>query len=73
VEQPDWAKKTFHVCLTQEQVHTSPDVDTEGRFRDNKMRDHYGWPAYWKGGELGRLPEIESSNRLICASKIPGK
>lgn len=30
VEQPDWAKKTFHVHLTKEQVRHGPDVDQGG-------------------------------------------
>jgi hypothetical protein len=50
VEQPDWAKKAFHVHLTRDQVRHGPDVDAEkpvSRQQETAMKEYYNWPAYW--------------------------
>ena len=47
---PDWQARTFPVSLTQEQVRTSPDVDTDkpvSRQHEIAMSTHYGLPYYW--------------------------
>lgn len=47
---PDWAAKTLPVNLTRDQVHHSPDVDTElpvSRRHEIEMSEYYGWPIYW--------------------------
>jgi uncharacterized protein YrrD len=61
VDQPDWAKKTFHVRLTKEQVRNSPDIDAEkpvSRQQEIAMKDYFGWPAYWEDSEFGFLSSI---------------
>jgi hypothetical protein len=61
VEPPDWAKKTLHVRLTKEQVRHSPDINTEksvSRQEEIAMKEYFGWPAYWEGGEFGLLASI---------------
>jgi len=58
LEQPDWAKKTFHVHLTKEQVRNSPDVDTEkpvSRQQEIAMKEYFGWLAYWEDSEWFNL------------------
>jgi hypothetical protein len=60
IEQPDWAKRIFHVRLTREQVRDSPDVDTEkpvSRQQEIAMEEYWGKMAYWvsthfEGGAL---------------------
>ena len=60
IEQPDWAKRIFHVRLTKEQVRDSPDVDTEkpvSRQQEIAMEEYWGKMAYWvsthmEGGTL---------------------
>ncbi len=56
VEQADWAKKTFHVHLTKEQVRNSPDVDSEkpvSRQQEIALREYFGWTAYWEDSAFG--------------------
>ncbi len=48
--QPVWMSKTFPVELTREQVESSPDADLEktvSRQYEEKLHEHYQWPAYW--------------------------
>ena len=60
IEQPDWAKRIFHVSLTKEQMRDSPDVDTEkpvSRQQEIAMEEYWGKMAYWvsthmEGGAL---------------------
>jgi uncharacterized protein YrrD len=57
----DWQQHSFSVALTQEQVRTSPEVDTYmpvSRQREIQLHQHYGWPYYWTptGAFAGALP-----------------
>jgi sporulation protein YlmC with PRC-barrel domain len=48
--QPVWGGETFPIDLTREQVKNSPDVDLAkpvSRQYEEKLRQHYNWPAYW--------------------------
>ena len=59
VEQPDWAKRIFHVSLTREQVRNSPGADAEKpvvRQQEIAMRDYFGRLAYWLDGKMGAAP-----------------
>ena len=61
VEKPDWAKKTFHVRLTKEQVRNSPDVDAEKPVswqQEIAMSEYFGWPVYWQDNEFSSAPSI---------------
>lgn len=45
-----WADKVIPVKLTQDQVRSSPSIDTAkpvSRQHEMKLRHHYGWPPYW--------------------------
>jgi len=56
IEQPDWAKRIFHVRLTREQVRDSPDVDTEkpvSRQQEIAMEEYWGKMAYWASTHMG--------------------
>jgi len=56
LEKPDWANKTCRAHLTMDQVHNSPDVDTEepvSRQQEIAMRDYFGPLASWVDSELG--------------------
>ena len=72
VERPDWAKKTFHVHLTKEQVRNSPDVDSEkpvSRQQEIAMKEYFGWQAYWGGSELGPLSSIPTGREYPVHTK----
>ena len=62
VKQPVGSDKTVHVALTQQQVQSSPDVDTHqpvSRQHELEFMRHYQYPAYWDGGGLwamGAMP-----------------
>lgn len=46
----DWATRSFHLALTQEQIRKSPSVDTDKPVSRQHERDHfryYGYPYYW--------------------------
>jgi hypothetical protein len=61
VEQPDWAKRSFLVNYTKEQVRNSPDVDTEKpvtRQQEVAMWEYYHWLAYWIDTGLGEESTI---------------
>ena len=67
VEKPDWAKKTFHVHLTKEQVRNSPDVDAEKPVswqQEIAMSEYYGWPVYWQDNEFGSGPPIAAGRKF---------
>jgi uncharacterized protein YrrD len=56
LEKPDWASKTCRAHLTKDQVHNSPDVDTEepvSRQQEIAMRDYFGPLASWVDSEFG--------------------
>jgi hypothetical protein len=55
IEQPDWAKRIFHVHLTRAQLRESPDVDTEkpvSRQQEIAMEEYWGKMAYWVSTHL---------------------
>ena len=52
LQQPIWSSRRFPVALTREEVRTSPDIDlddakTVSRQYEEKLHQHYNWPAYW--------------------------
>ncbi len=58
---PKWESREIPVRLTQEQVKTSPPVDTEqpvSRQMEQALHDHYGWPPYW------------TSTRALAAAQV---
>jgi len=59
LDAPDWAGGTIPVNLSTEQVRHSPSLDTEEavtREQETGLQAHYGWPAYWIGGDyMGAL------------------
>ncbi len=72
VEQPDWPEKTVHVHLTKEQVHNSPDVDSEkpvSRQQEIAMKEYFGWSAYWGGSELGPLSSLPTGREYPVHTK----
>ncbi|OQP55785.1 PRC-barrel domain-containing protein [Niastella populi] len=49
----DWSNETFVSNLTQQQVKTSPDINTEqpvSRQQEMELYKHYPWERYWAGG-----------------------
>jgi hypothetical protein len=58
--QPDWANCTFRVPLTRQQVHDSPDIDTEKSVslqQEIAMREYFGRFACWVDAEFGMSSE----------------
>jgi hypothetical protein len=56
LEQPDRKNRTFQVLLTKQQVHDSPDVDTEKPVTGQQeiaMREYFGRWGYWIDQEFG--------------------
>lgn len=56
VEQPDWTKRIFNVCLTKEEIRDSPDVDSEkpvSRQQEIAMEEYWGKMAYWVSAHMG--------------------
>lgn len=56
LEAPDWEKKRCHVRLSRQQIHDSPDVDSEkpvSRQQELAMRDYFGPLACWIDSEFG--------------------
>jgi len=56
LEKPDWANKACRTHLTKEQVHNSPDVDTEkpvSRQQEIAMHEYFGPLATWVDSVLG--------------------
>jgi hypothetical protein len=54
LDAPDWDGGMLPVNLTTEQVRHSPSIDTEEavtREHEAGLQAHYGWPAYWAGGD----------------------
>lgn len=54
LDAPDWEGRMLPVNLTTEQVRQSPSIDTEEavtREQEAGLQAHYGWPAYWAGGD----------------------
>lgn len=54
LDAPDWEGRMLPVNLTTEQVRHSPSIDTEEavtREQEAGLLAHYGWPAYWAGGD----------------------
>jgi hypothetical protein len=50
VSRAEWDKKCLPVNLTQEQVRSSPSIDTEApvsREQEAALSQYYNWPAYW--------------------------
>lgn len=50
LHQPFLGTQHLAVNLTQEQVRTSPDIDTDmpvSRQQETTLHAHYNWPAYW--------------------------
>jgi hypothetical protein len=67
VEKPDWAKKTFHVHLTKEQVRNSPNVDAEKPVswqQEIAMSEYFGWPVYWQDNEFGSAPPVAAGRKF---------
>ena len=51
----DWEKTLVNVELTQLQVETSPNIDTDkpvSRQHESDLYDYYGYPYYWTGPYL---------------------
>jgi uncharacterized protein YrrD len=51
----DWEKTLVNVELTQLQVETSPNIDTDqpvSRQHESDLYQHYGYPYYWSGPYL---------------------
>ena len=72
VDLPDWARRSFHVHLTREQVRHSPDVNTQkpvSRQQEVAMKAHFGWPAYWEGDEFGFLSSIPTGREYPVHSE----
>ncbi len=72
VEQPDWAKKTFHVHLTKDQVRHCPDVDAEkpvSRQQEIAMKEYFGWPVYWADIEFGGSSLVPSGRKYPVNTK----
>ncbi len=71
--QPEWQGHLFPVSLTQEQVRSSPDVDTDkpvSRQHEIAMNVHYGWPHYW-GLEPPPLgPLVVESTRDLAQPEV---
>jgi len=56
LEKPDWANKACRAHMTKDQVHNSPNVDTEepvSRQQEIAMRDYFGPLASWVDSEFG--------------------
>ncbi len=52
---PDWSKQCFPAALTQAQVRSSPDIDTEkpvSRQQEMGYLGYYGYGNYWGGSGL---------------------
>jgi hypothetical protein len=52
---PDWSKKCFPAALTQAQVRSSPDIDTDepvSRQQEMGYLGYYGYGNYWGGSGL---------------------
>lgn len=69
LDAPDWDAGMLPVNLTQDQVRNSPSIDTERavtREDEVGLQAHYGWPAYWTGGDFvgaavaSPLPVVEA-------------
>ncbi|MGZ3788182.1 MAG: hypothetical protein ACXVLQ_06640 [Bacteriovorax sp.] len=46
----DWSNRAVKLNLTQQQIETSPDIDTDQpifRQMEKKYFDFYNWPYYW--------------------------
>jgi hypothetical protein len=72
IEQPDWAKRIFHVQLTREQVRDSPDVDTEkpvSRQQEIAMEEYWGKMAYWVSTNLGGGALIPTGRKYPIRTK----
>jgi hypothetical protein len=55
IGKPDWMQKLLPISITQDQVRTSPDIDTEkpvSRQHETAYHAHYGYSHYWGGGGL---------------------
>ena len=58
---PDWARHSFPVDLTREQVKQSPDIDTDmavSRRQEVDLHTYYGWPMYWMDPGTGAWPGL---------------
>ncbi len=55
IERFDWDQKLFAVNLTQEQILTSPEIDTTkpiSRLQENELLNHYLGQNYWETGNF---------------------
>jgi hypothetical protein len=53
---PDMERREIRVDLTRRKVQDAPeqgDAPTFGRLQEERLRGHYGWPAYWGAGMAG--------------------
>jgi len=53
---PDMDRREIAVDLARQKVKDAPEVETEptfGRAQEDRLRGHYGWPAYWGAGMAG--------------------
>ena len=53
INEPNWSEKSFPAAITQEQVKSSPNVDTDkpvSRQHEIAYSGYYGYPHYWGGG-----------------------
>lgn len=59
--QPDWDRRILPVKLTRQQVHDSPDIDTDkpiSRRQEIELYKYFGWSAYWVGDPLLGDPNL---------------
>ena len=53
LEKTSWKMGFFPVNLTKEQIHSSPDIDTDKpvfRQHEKTLNDYYDWQNYWQDG-----------------------
>jgi uncharacterized protein YrrD len=72
VGSPDWARKTFHTHLTQEQVGNSPDVDTEkpvSRQQAIAMKEYFGKLTSWVSTQFEGGAQIPTGRKYPVHTK----
>ena len=72
VGSPSVEGRVLPVSLTSEQVHNSPEIDTDkpvSRPQEAALFEHYGWPPYWSGGHrMLREPAAETDEEVDLAT-----
>jgi uncharacterized protein YrrD len=75
INEPNWSEKIFPTAITQEQVRSSPNIDTEkpvSRQHEMAYLGYYGYPHYWGGGDFwgdGMMMWGMKSERAIRQSR----